>query len=93
MSLSAKEHKLSPGSWPKEMPVGQDGRVEEGLVVWSLSGSIEGRRVRGFAVCPSGVPGGSVAVGVLQPAYERPTARRVSDRHLFIDLQDHGSGR
>jgi hypothetical protein len=40
---SAKEHKASPGSWPEVMLFGADGRVEEGLVVWSLSGNIEGR--------------------------------------------------
>lgn len=29
--------------WPAEFPVLPDGRVEEGLVVWSRSGTIEGR--------------------------------------------------
>lgn len=57
MAQSAEEHRLSPGSWPKEMPVGADGRVEEGLVVWSLSGKIEGRttgaRLRWLSIgCP-----------------------------------------
>jgi len=49
---------LSPGSWPKEMPVGADGRVEEGLVVWSMSGKIEGRTTGARLRCSSiGCPG------------------------------------
>ena len=43
MSYNTGKHRLSPGSWPEEMPIGADGRVVEGLVVWSLSGEIEGR--------------------------------------------------
>jgi len=31
MSQSTEEHRLSVGSWPAEMPVSADGRVEEGL--------------------------------------------------------------
>jgi hypothetical protein len=58
MSPSAKEHKLSPGSWPEEMPFGPDGRVEEGLVVWSLSGKMEGRTTGARLRCSSiGCPG------------------------------------
>jgi hypothetical protein len=63
MSQSAKEHKLSPGSWPEEMPCGPDGRVEEGLVVWSLSGNIEGRTTGARLRCSSiGCPGWFIGV-------------------------------
>ena len=43
MSQSTEKPRRGPGSWPEEMPVDADGRVEEGLVVWSQSGKIEGR--------------------------------------------------
>ena len=63
MSQSAKEQKLSLGSWPKEMPYGEDGRVEEGLVVWSLSGKIEGRTTGARLRCSSiGCPGWFIGV-------------------------------
>ena len=63
MSQSAEEHRLSPDSWPKEMPVGADGRVEEGLVVWSMSGKIEGRTTGARLRCSSiGCPGWFIGV-------------------------------
>lgn len=43
----------TPGPWPKEFPVGDDGRVEEGLVVRSLSGEIEGRTTGSRFPCRS----------------------------------------
>src|SRR3546814_4459419 len=39
----AAAHKASPGRWPADMPLTEDGKVEEGLVVLSRSGEIEGR--------------------------------------------------
>jgi hypothetical protein len=33
----------SIGDWPTDFPVTSDGGVREGIVVWSLSGTIEGR--------------------------------------------------
>jgi hypothetical protein len=63
MTLSAREHRLTAGSWPKEMPVGTDGRVEEGLVVWSISGTIEGRTTGARLRCLSiGCPGWFIGV-------------------------------
>jgi hypothetical protein len=53
MRLSAEEHRLTAGSWPEEMPFGPDGRVEEGLVVWSRSGTIEGRTTGARLRCQS----------------------------------------
>lgn len=42
-AISADEHRNSPGDWPAEFPVNPDGYVEEGLVVWSRLGLVEGR--------------------------------------------------
>jgi hypothetical protein len=63
MSQSTEEHRLSVGSWPAEMPVSADGRVEEGLVVWSQSGTIEGRTTGSRRRCSStGCPGWFIGV-------------------------------
>ena len=63
MSQTVEQHKLSPGSWPQEMPFGADGRVEEGPVVWSLSGNIEGRSTGSRRRCSSiGCPGWFIGV-------------------------------
>lgn len=52
-----------PGPWPAEFPVRPDGRVERGLVVWSLSGHIEGRTTGGRRPCISlGCPGWFIGV-------------------------------
>lgn len=62
-SQSAEQHRLTLGSWPTEMPVGSDGRVEEGLVVWSRSGTIEGRTTGARLRCLSiGCPGWFIGV-------------------------------
>jgi hypothetical protein len=50
MSQTVEEHRLSPGSWPWELLFGVDGLVDEGLVVRSLSGNIEGRSAGSRAV-------------------------------------------
>jgi hypothetical protein len=63
MTQSAEEHQLSLGSWPEEMPVSAEGRVEEGLVVWSRSGTIEGRTTGSRRRCSStGCPGWFIGV-------------------------------
>jgi hypothetical protein len=52
-----------PGPWPDAFPVLADGRVEEGLVVWSRSGAIEGRTTGARLPCTShGCPGWFVGV-------------------------------
>lgn len=49
--------------WPVEFPVLPDGRVEEGLVVWSISGTIEGRTTGSRRPCIStGCPGWFIGV-------------------------------
>ena len=58
----AQAHKASPGRWPDELPL-VDGKVEEGLIVLSKSGEIEGRTTGPRYRCTSiGCPGWSVAV-------------------------------
>src|SRR3546814_11946896 len=39
----APAHKASPGRWPADMTLTEDGKVQAGLVVLSRSGEIEGR--------------------------------------------------
>lgn len=59
----AAAHKASPGRWPAEVPLTEDGKVEEGLVVRSRSGDIEGRTTGVRQRCTSiGCPGWFVAV-------------------------------
>src|SRR5688572_17361926 len=59
----AQAQKASPGVWPADLPIDEKGRVEEGLVVWSKSGEIEGRMTGPRQRCPSiGCPGWLVAV-------------------------------
>jgi hypothetical protein len=59
----AQAHKASPGRWPEEFPVDEEGKVEEGLVVWSKSGTIEGRTSGTRQRCTSiGCPGWYIAV-------------------------------
>jgi hypothetical protein len=56
-------HKASPGRWPEDFPLDADGKVEEGLVVWSKSGDVEGRTTGARQRCSSiGCPGWFVAV-------------------------------
>jgi hypothetical protein len=46
------------GPWPSEFPVLSDGDVEVGLVVWSLSGEIEGRTTGNRRPCTADGPPG-----------------------------------
>jgi Zn ribbon nucleic-acid-binding protein len=56
-------HKANPGRWPEDFPLDADGKVEEGLVVWSKSGDLEGRTTGARQRCSSiGCPGWFVAV-------------------------------
>ena len=56
-------HLLSPGSWPTDFPLTADGKVEEGLVVRSKSGLIEGRTTGARLRCYStGCPGWFIGV-------------------------------
>lgn len=58
-----EEHRRSPGEWPAEFPVNADGTVEEGLVVLSRSGTIEGRTTGARLRCSSiGCPGWFIGV-------------------------------
>ncbi|MCU1693465.1 MAG: hypothetical protein JWM64_2556 [Frankiales bacterium] len=58
-----REHLASPGRWPAAFPLLSDGRVEEGLVVWSQSGEIQGRTTGSRQRCKStGCPGWLVGV-------------------------------
>lgn len=53
----------SPGPWPSTLPVTEDGQIEQGLVVHSLSGAIEGRTTGARRPCvASGCPGWFVTV-------------------------------
>ena len=59
----AQAHKASPGRWPEELPIDGDGKVEEGLIVWSKSGEIEGRTTGARSRCTSiDCPGWFIAV-------------------------------
>ena len=59
----AQAHRESPGLWPEDFPVDADGKVEEGLVVLSRSGILEGRMTGARTRCTSiGCPGWFVAV-------------------------------
>jgi len=63
MSQAAEEHRRSAGSWPGEMPVDAAGRVDEGLTVWSRSGTIQGRTTGSRRRCTStGCPGWFIGV-------------------------------
>lgn len=56
-------HKANPGRWPEDFPLDDAGKVEEGLVVWSKSGDLEGRTTGARQRCSViGCPGWSVAV-------------------------------
>jgi hypothetical protein len=51
------------GPWPAQFPLTADGRVEEGLPVWSISGRIEGRTTGARLPCSSiGCPGWFIGV-------------------------------
>ena len=50
------------GPWPTEFPVTPDGHVAKGLVVWSLSGEIEGRTTGGRRPCIADCPGWFIGV-------------------------------
>lgn len=59
----AAAHKASPGRWPENLPLTEDGKVEEGIVVKSRSGEIEGRTTGVRLRCTSiGCPGWFIAV-------------------------------
>lgn len=77
MAMTTKEeHKTSAGRWPGELPIGDDGRIEEGLVVWSQSHTIEGRTTGARLRCSSiGCPGWFIGVSwetgqVMRPCSE-----------------------
>ena len=53
MTTARDAHLADPGSWPAEFPVDKAGNVEEGLVVRSLSGEIEGRTTGARLRCSS----------------------------------------
>lgn len=56
-------HLLSPGNWSEEFPLTLEGKVEEGLVVYSRSGLIEGRTTGARLRCYStGCPGWFIGV-------------------------------
>lgn len=56
-------YEVEGASWPEDMPFGGDGRIEEGLVVWSRSGTIEGRTTGSRLRCSSiGCPGWFIGV-------------------------------
>lgn len=58
-----QQHKASPGRWPADFPLDAAGKVEEGLVVWSKSGALEGRTTGARQRCTVlGCPGWTVAV-------------------------------
>lgn len=58
-----QQHKASPGRWPADFPLDAAGKVEEGLVVWSKSGALEGRTTGTRQRCTVlGCPGWTVAV-------------------------------
>lgn len=59
----AQAHKASPGRWPEDFPLDAEGKVEEGLIVKSKSGDMEGRTTGARQRCTSvGCMGWMVAV-------------------------------
>src|SRR3546814_8469749 len=75
----AAAHKASPGRWPADMPLTEDGKVEEGLVVLSRSGEIEGRTTGARSRCTSiGCPGWFVAVRSEEHTSELQSLMRIS---------------
>jgi Zn ribbon nucleic-acid-binding protein len=59
----AQAHKASPGRWPEDLPLDAKGQVEEGLVVRSKSGDIEGRTTGPRSRCTSiSCPGWVIAI-------------------------------
>jgi hypothetical protein len=48
----------TPGAWPDDFPISDSGRVQEGLIVLSLSGTIEGRTTGARRPCISDGCGG-----------------------------------
>lgn len=66
----------APGRWPDEFPLTPEGKVEEGLVVYSRSGLIEGRTTGARLCCYStGCPGWFIGVSWetgqrLRPCFE-----------------------
>lgn len=59
----AQAHKNSPGIWPEDLPLDEAGKIDEGLVVLSKSGALEGRTTGARQRCTSvGCPGWFVAV-------------------------------
>ena len=63
MTMTREEHMADQGEWPEDFPVNEKGRVEEGLVVWSRSHTIEGRTTGPRRRCASfGCPGWFIGV-------------------------------
>jgi len=58
-----QQHRADPGRWPADFPLDATGKVEEGLVVWSRSGALEGRTTGSRQRCKVvGCPGWALAV-------------------------------
>lgn len=58
-----REHLEIPGQWPREIPLLEQGGVQERLVVWSRSHTIEGRTMGSRRRCSStGCPGWFIGV-------------------------------
>ena len=75
---------MSAGSWPAGFPVDGDGRVEEGLVVRSKSGAIEGRTTGARLRCSSiGCPGWFIGV-----SWETGQRMRVCSEGWTYDAAD-----
>lgn len=63
VSGAIEEHRLSPGEWPSDFPLNDDGTVAEGLAVWSQSRRFEGRTTGSRLRCSSlGCPGWFIGV-------------------------------
>jgi hypothetical protein len=63
LRASHQAHLKSPGHWPRDFPLLADGRVREGLKVWSRSQEIEGRTTGSRRRCLStGCPGWFIGV-------------------------------
>ena len=58
-----RQHLLSPGAWPTDFPLTPEGKVEEGLLALSRSGTIKGRTTGSRRRCSStGCPGWFIGV-------------------------------
>jgi len=77
----AQAHRDSPGLWPEDFPLEPDGKVTEGLVVFSKSGAIEGRMTGGRQRCNSiSCPGWFVAI-----TWESGQAMKVCSQGFHYD--------